>query len=321
MHPADSRRYCFVSLGLALSWVLLILGGCAPAHAEPIPTVRLGELSPLPTVNAEVFPLRVAVAAMISPQGTVASYQPLLEYLSQRLGRPIQLVQRRTYAEVNELIRRHEVDLAFICTRAYVLGRRDFGLELLAIPQVQGETVYYSQLIVRADLPASALADLRNTVFAFTDPLSTTGYLYPNVLLYRLGKTPASFFRRTFFTYSHDKAIYAVAEGIADAAAVDSLVLDFALDRDPLLRERLRIIHTSPPFGMPPVVVGPDVRPQTKALLRELLLGMQDDPQGQLALEALGIERFVPGRDTDYDPVRALEEEWEADDATAADSP
>lgn len=310
MPPLNSCNR-FLRLGLALAWGLLFLGACAPARAEPIPTVRLTELKPLPTANAEVIPLRVAVAAMISPQGTLASYEPLLAYLSQRLGRPIQLVQRRTYAEVNDLIRRREVDLAFICTRAYVLGRRDFGLELLAIPQVQGETVYYSRLIVRADLPIERLDDLRNTVFAFTDPLSTTGYLYPNVLVGRLGETPTSFFRHTFFTYSHDKAIYAVADGVADAAAVDSLVLDFALARDPLLQERLRVIHTSPPFGMPPVVVEPTMRPQTKALLREILLGMNDDPQGRPALAALGIDRFVPGRDTDYDSVRALEEEWQ----------
>ncbi len=310
MPPLNSCNR-FLRLGLALAWGLLFLGACAPARAEPIPTVRLTELKPLPTANAEVIPLRVAVAAMISPQGTLASYEPLLAYLSQRLGRPIQLVQRRTYAEVNDLIRRREVDLAFICTRAYVLGRRDFGLELLAIPQVQGETVYYSRLIVRADLPIETLDDLRNTVFAFTDPLSTTGYLYPNVLVGRLGETPTSFFRHTFFTYSHDKAIYAVADGVADAAAVDSLVLDFALARDPLLQERLRVIHTSPPFGMPPVVVEPTMRPQTKALLREILLGMNDDPQGRPALAALGIDRFVPGRDTDYDSVRALEEEWQ----------
>lgn len=262
-------------------------------------------------MNTEVVPLRVAVAAMISPQGTMASYQPLLDYLSQRLGRPIQLIQRRTYAEVNDLLRRNEVDLAFICTRAYVQGRRDFGLELLAIPQVRGKTTYYSKLIVRADLPAETLEDLRGVTFAFTDPLSTTGYLYPNALLKRLGETSASFFHRTFFTYSHDKAIYAVAEGFADAAAVDSLVLDFALARDPSLWRRVRVIHTSPPFGMPPVVVGPAVRPQTKALLQEVLLGMIDDPQGRSALAALGVDRFVLGQDTDYGSVRALEEEWE----------
>ncbi len=294
---------------LLLTLVTMTLNGCTTAYSEPLPTVRLNELSPLPTVSPQVTPLRVAVAAIISPQGTVASYQPLLDYLSQRLNRPVELVQRRTYAEVNDLIRRNEVDMAFICTRAYVQGRREFGMELLAIPQVRGQTVYHSQIIVRAGLSARRFEDLRGLVFAFTDPLSNTGYLYPNVLLKRLGESPETFFRRTFFTYSHDNAIYAVAEGVADAAAVDSLVLDYAMARDPSLRDRLRIIHTSPPFGMPPVVVGPDVRPQTKALLQETLLEMADTPQGQQALEALGVDRFVLGRDEDYDMIRAMEAE------------
>jgi phosphonate transport system substrate-binding protein len=251
------------------------------------------------------------VAAIISPKGTVASYQPLLDYLSRRLGRPVELIQRRTYAEVNDLIRRNEVDLAFVCTRAYVQGRREFGMELLAIPQVHGQTVYHSVVIVRADFPAQRFEDLRGAVFAFTDPLSNTGYLYPNVLLKRLGESPDAFFRRTFFTYSHDHAIYAVAEGVADAAAVDNLVLDYALARDPSLQDRLRIIHTSPAFGMPPVVVGPGVRPQIKALLQEILLSMAHDPEGRRALQALEVDRFVLGRDEDYELIRTLERELE----------
>ena len=78
---------------------------------------------------------------------------------------------------------------------------------------------------------------------------------------------------------------------------------DSAIDS---LRDRLRVIHTSPPFGMPPLVVGPSVRPQTKAQLQQILLGMTDDPQGRQALRSLGADRFVPARDEDYDSVRAL---------------
>jgi phosphonate transport system substrate-binding protein len=77
----------------------------------------------------------------------------------------------------------------------------------------------------------------------------------------QLGHTPDTFFARTFFTYSHDNAIYAVADGVADGAAVDSLIYEFALLRDPDLANRVRIIHQSPPFGIPPVVVGPTFAP------------------------------------------------------------
>lgn len=160
-----------------------------------------------------VQPLRVAVAAIISPKGTLESYRPLVAYLGARLGRPGELVQRRTYAETNELVRRGEVDVAFVCTRAYVMGRREFGMQLLAIPEVHGQQVYYSVVIVRADSPFRRVEDLRGATFAFTDPLSNTGHLYPVYLVYRMGYRPEEFFKQTFFTYSHDNAIRAVDRG------------------------------------------------------------------------------------------------------------
>jgi len=197
-----------------------------------------------------------------------------------------------------------------VCTSAYVAGRDKFGMELLAAPQVNGETVYYSMLIVPRDSPAQGIADLRGKVFAFTDPMSNSGRVYPTYLVKQLGSTPEQFFARTFFTYSHDDAIRAVAAGLADGAAVDSLVYDFAVSRDPTLGERTRLIHRSPPFGIPPVVVSPNVRPQLKAELQALLLGMADEalrnPRAQNALRAIGIDRFVSIDDSAYDSVREL---------------
>jgi phosphonate transport system substrate-binding protein len=156
------------------------------------------------------------------------------------------------------------------------------------------------------------MADLRGKVFAFTDPMSNTGRLYPTFLVYTLGETPETFFSRTYFTYSHDDAIWAVAHGKADGAAVDSLVLDFTAARDEELAQRIRVIHQSPPFGIPPVVVGPDVRPQLRARLQEILFGMAEDPDGRAALSNLGIERFVAIDDQAYDSVRLLMRDLDA---------
>jgi phosphonate transport system substrate-binding protein len=285
--------------------IACLLAACQPASA--LPQVRLANLQTLPPrTEADVVPLRVAVAAVISPQGTVESYQPLLDYLSAQLHRPVEIVQRRTYAEVNDLIERGEVDVAFVCTSAYLAGKNDFGMELLAAPQVNGAAAYHSALIVPNDSPAQSMADLRGTVFAFTDPMSTSGRIYPTFLVQQLGSTPSRFFARTFFTYSHDDAIRAVADGLAGGAAVDSLVLDFAVQRDPTLAERVRVIHVSPAFGIPPVVVRPEARPLLKAELQALLLGLADSAAGREALRALGFEQFVLIEDSAYDSVREL---------------
>ncbi len=288
--------------------IMISLVSCSPlAKTEVAGTVDLNDLQPLPTPSDhEAIPLRIAVAAVISPEGTVQSYSPLLTYLEKKLNRPVELVQRRTYLEVNDLIEHGEVDVAFVCTSAYVEGHDTFGMELLVAPQVNGETTYNSVLIIPASSKAKSMSDLREKVFAFTDPISLSGRVYPTYLIHQLGFTPENFFSRTFFTYSHDEAIRAVASGVADGAAVDSLVYEFAITRDPSLAEETKVIHRSPDFGIPPVVISPLTRPQVKADLQSLLLAMAYDPNAQDALASIGVESFVIIEDGAYDGVREL---------------
>lgn len=286
--------------------VVLALGACASAPAQN--TISLAALKPLPAVNqaSDVVPLRISVAAVISPRGTAESYQALQDYLADKLERPVELVQRRTYSETNELIRTGAVDLAFVCTSAYIVGHDDFGMELLVAPQVENDVVYHSLLLVRSDSTARTMRDLESMTFAFTDPISNTGRVYPTFLVQQLGSTPGQFFSRTFFTYSHDDAIRAVANGLADAAAVDSLVYQYATERDPSLRQRVKVIHQSPSFGIPPVVVNPNIRPQLRVTLQDVLLNMVNDVSGQEALRAIGVERFTLIEDSAYDSARML---------------
>lgn len=298
------RRWC-----LALLLSVFLGAACSPLGKEAVGYVDLNELSPLPTPEQNgLVPLRVAIAAVISPKGTIESYSPFLKYLEVKLNRPVELIQRRTYLEINSLIEHGEVDLAFVCTSAYVQGHDAFGMELLVAPQVNGETTYHSLLIVPVNSTAQSMADLRGKVFAFTDPISLSGRVYPTFLVHQLGATPETFFARTFYTYSHDEAIRAVVNGLADGAAVDSLVYEFAVRRDPSLKEKLRVIHTSPAFGIPPVVVSPLIHPQVKMELRSLLLSMADDPAAQQALASIGVDRFVPVSDELYESARRLME-------------
>jgi phosphonate transport system substrate-binding protein len=290
---------------LALFVVTFLYSACSPSREQ---LVDLNQLYPLATPSEqEIVPLRLAVAAVLSPKGTFESYESLQDYLSERLQRPVELVQRANYLETNQLLESGEVDVAFVCTGAYILGERDFGMEILVVPEVNGEAAYHSWLLVPANSPASSMKDLKGKTFAFTDPLSHTGRIYPTYLVQQLGEQPEEFFGKIFYTYSHDAAIFAVAEGLADGAAIDNLIYLYLLDRDPEVESRVRIIHKSEPFGMPPVVVSAHIRPQLKAELRDLFLTMHEDEEGRTVLNTLGIDRFVNIGKEAYDSVRALE--------------
>lgn len=285
--------------------LVVFLSACAD-DADSGPFVDLGIRQPVTTDAQSDDVLRVAVAAVLSPEANLQSYVGLADYLSEHLERPVELVQRRTYAEINDLVARGAVDLAFVCTSAFVVGSDRGEMELLVVPEVGGETLYYSTVIISSSSDRSLFDDLRGASFAFTDPMSNSGRAYPTFLVQQMDETPDSFFSSTMFTYSHDRAIAAVADGVVDAAAVDSLVLDAAMVADPDLASRLKVIHQSPPFGIPPVVVPATLDPTLGRQLRDLLLGLADEPGGPAILAQMGVDRFVPGDPAEYESARIL---------------
>lgn len=216
------------------------------------------------------------------------------------------MVQGKTYAETNDMVKSGEVALALVCTNPYLEGREDFGMELLVAPEVNGETAYYSVLIVARDSAAQSLADLRGQSFAFTDPMSNTGRLVPLYQLALIGETPDSFFSRTTFTYAHDDSVRAVASGVVAGAAVDSLVFDYMQRAEPDVIAKVKIVERWGPYGISPIVVNPRLDAALKAELRSILLGMDEDSHGRAVLQGLGVDRFVVPDDSIYDSVREM---------------
>jgi phosphonate transport system substrate-binding protein len=249
---------------------------------------------------------KVAVGSIISAQETVVYYHELLEYIAEKLGRKIQLVQRKTYGEINQLISAGQIDLAFICSGPYASGREKFGFEALAMPRVRGSHLYQSYLIVNKDGPIQTLADLRGRTFAFTDTESNTGKLVPTYWLRLEGEQPEDFFAKTIYTYSHDNSIMAVAMSLVDGAAVNGQVWEYYQHRDPIFTAKTRVIRKSEPFGNPPVVASSRLPAQMKERMRELLYSMHQDPQGQMILKKLMIDRFIEPIEASYDPILAM---------------
>lgn len=254
----------------------------------------------------QVETIRIAVAAIISPEDTFVYYQDLFNYISSKIGIPIELVQRKTYSEVNDLIESNDVDIAFICSRAYVEGNYKFNLNLLVTPIVQGEPYYNSYIIVPTDSNITSLSDLKGKTFAFTDPLSNSGKLSPEFLITQLGEIPSTFFRLTFFTYSHDKSIQAVAEGMVDAAAVDSLVWNYLNISNPEFVSNTKIINISPKYGIPPVVFSNNIDPLIREQIKNILLHLHETNNGKKILDNLRIDSFTEPDDQLYNSIRVM---------------
>jgi len=299
-------KQSFHLLYLLLALGLLLAGTACNRSEPPQVSLKTAEVTRETAPVQKIPPLRIGMGAMITPKEGYVYYQRLQGYIEKRLGRPVQLVDRENYDEMNGLLESGGVDAAFVCAGPYVEGKSKFNLELLAMPLVKGEPIYYSYILVHKDSPISSFKELRGKTFAFTDPKSNSGKLVPTYMLARMKETPESYFSRVEYTYGHDKSIRAVAEKIVDGAAVDSLIWEYIALKKPELTGQTRIIAKSAPYGIPPIVVRPGIDPEIRKMLKDILLSAANDPEGKEILKGMMIDSFVAGDDKNYDTIRTM---------------
>lgn len=215
----------------------------------------------------------------------------LRRYLTHAMGRPVQLVSRRTYQEITALLVSRQLDAAWICGYPFVAYRSD--LELVAVPVWNGRTLYQSYVIAGQTVAADGLKDLGGTVHAYSDPDSNSGYLVTRAALVELGVTPQSFFRQTFFTYGHRNVIRAVAAGLADSGSVDGYVYEVLRATEPDLVKATRVIARSEWLGFPPIACpAAEASSASTARLREAFVRMSQDESGRKVLAMLKLDGF-----------------------------
>ena len=260
-------------------------------------------LTSRPAFTADVSPIRFGITAAVVREN-LDLYDRWAAYLGRRVGRPVQFVQRRSYREAMELIEIGEHDFSWICSFPYVKYRASNLIGLLATPVFRGQPLYQSYTIVQKDSPSQTMADLEGKVFAYSDPDSNSGYIVPRAVLRDMGKNPDSFFRHTFFTYSHTETIEAVAEKVADGAAVDSYVWEYLDRHQPKLTAKTRIVQRSQTFGFPPLIYRTSVDPDLRQRMTDALMTMDYDPDGRKLLDELMLDRFTIASPELYDSVR-----------------
>lgn len=226
-------------------------------------------------------------------------------YLSQRLGRPVQIVSRDRYGDALDLLKSRQVDFAWVSDYPYILVRPQ--VKLLAVPVYQGKPAYAAYFIVPAsDQRTTAISQLQGTVFAYADPISHTGNLIPRYELIKAGQDPNLFFRKTFFTWSHRGVVEAVANAVADGGYVDGYVWDCLEKLQPQLTRQTRIVSKSAEFPFPPIVAHDKLAPEELAAMQTALFSMDKTPAGRQLLRTLNLDGFGPGLPAAYDGVAAI---------------
>jgi phosphonate transport system substrate-binding protein len=268
--------------------------------------------------------MRVLKLASCMAEYTGPFCRGVARYIGARLDRPVEYIDRFSWQEREQMFDAGEIQILWLCGLPYVFKVAALRpkLELLAMPvpagsRYSGRPVYFSDFVVHQQSPFRQFSDLRGRSWAFNEPRSHSGY---NVVRAHLSGLRAGqkFFARVVESGAHVKSLRMILAGHVDGAAVDSTVLEWAVQEEPELSEQLRVIGTLGPSPIPPWVVSTTVPSRLRRDLRTLLLDMHRDPSGVRVLADGRIDHFVAAQDRAYDPIRQMAREAQSINLGAA---
>ena len=261
--------------------------------------------------SAVAQPLHLVLTPSQKPTDLLAAGDEFGQALGKLYGTPVRVTVASDYAAVIEALRNRTADLAFVHPVGYVLASREAKARIVARNLWHGKSSFTSRIFVRKDTGINALEALRGKTMAFVDPTSTSGYIYPMVLLIQRGlvkdRDPKTFFREVMFAGAHDAAMRALLNGHVDSIASFDMAREQYLT-DPAEREKLTFVAETPPIPEAGIAARDGLDPAAIARVRGALLQMRGPAYAALLKRMYDIDGFEPAEDRDYDPVRAAVE-------------
>ena len=235
-------------------------------------------------------------------------YEALTDYLSKKIQSNIKLIILSRYGNIVDNFVSGGMDAAFFGSFTYTLAHSKIGVEVIARPENNlGVSEYYGMIFTRKDSNIKNIKDMEGKIFAFVDKATTAGYLFPMAYLKENGVTDyKTFLKETYFTGTHEDAIYDVLNGKADIGAAKDTVFSRETDKNPRINNELNIIAESLKVPENGLAVRKDLDESVKKKLKEALLNMNKESDGQKALNNLGALKFIETTDIDYVNVRKL---------------
>lgn len=284
--------------GSTLWWAALcvLLFAClsTAATAQPGETgTKAGGL-----LHLGVFPRRPVAT-------TRRMFQPLVNHLSNQLGRPVALHTPPDYLSFWRAVERGRYDLVHYNQYHYVRAHRQFGHRVLARNEENGDTRIRTTILVRDDSPVHSLDQLRGRKILFGGSSDAmVSYVLATDLLRKAGLKAGNYMER--FANNPPKAVVAMFYAQADAAAAGEPVLNEPQVRALAEDTGLRSLAQSMPIPQLPWATGSRVDAATRTRLEDILLGLHESPLGKRILQGMRMNALRPVEDADYDIVRTI---------------
>ena len=249
----------------------------------------------------EEKPLVMGLVPIANSEKLIEDTAPLHKMLGDEIGRPVEGFIATNYIGIVEALGTGTIDFALIPPFAYILANKKNGTEaLLTSINKHDEPGYYSVLLVRTDSGIEKVEDLKGKKVAFVDPSSTSGYIFPAVILMDHGINIEQDVTYQF-AGGHDKALQLLINGDVDAIGTYESAITKFTKEFPEVTEKVKVLQKSDLIPGITLVVSSKVDDATKQKIKDAFLKVTATKEGQeLTLQLFGIKGFEEANIDNY---------------------
>jgi len=283
---------------IAFSTFIRFKGG-PPARLLPALLCAVSLLA-VPIAHSSAQSLKVSAIPDESPTELLRKFQPLGQYLEEKIGMKVDFVPVTDYAAVVEGLAAKKLDMAWLGGFTFVQARLRTGNAIPIVQRAEDEK-FLSRFITSTSSGIGKLEDLKGKTFAFGSASSTSGHLMPRYFLLRAGIDPDKDMKRVAFSGAHDATAAFVESGRVDAGVLNASVWDKLVETNKVNTARVKVFATTPPYYDYNWTVRGDLDPALVKKLTDAFLAL--DPQNPAHRNLLGLQRasrFIPTRPENY---------------------
>jgi len=244
-------------------------------------------------------PLSFGVIIWRSPVLTARFWNPILRYVSDKSGVPLQLKVANTGPEHTAMVRRGEYHFLY-SNHNFIKENEESGYRVFARSK---DDIGTGEIVVLKDSPIHSLTELEGKEVVFPHIAAFYGYHLPMDGLLRKGIQVVP-----VFAGNQEGAMGQLKAGRVIAAGVNAEVMRAFAQREHLA---YRTLWSSEKYVSLALSALPSVPAETVKAVRDAFIKMADDPEGtkvlmasKEVLQAQAPLQFIAAKDSEFDNVR-----------------
>ena len=221
-------------------------------------------------------------------------WTPILQYLESKTGYKLQFATARNIPTFEKRLLAGKYDIAYMNPYHYVQYNALAGYQAFA--KAKNKRLK-GILVVRKDSPYKSIQDLKSVEMAFPSNAFAAN-LVPVAIMSRAGQDIAP-----KYVSSHDSVYRNIAKGRYPAGGG---VMRTFNNTPQEYRDNLKILWKSDGYTPHAFASHSRVPQHVIQRLQQVMLQMDQDPEGKVLLKSIRLKGIEPGKDAEWDDVRAL---------------